>query len=501
MPRTVLTRSTLSVLILSFASLAAADDWPQWRGPKRDGRSAETGLLSEWPEGGLKWAWKSEDAGLGYSAVSVADGRVYLQGHHPNLTRSGFGEEKTIALDEESGRTLWMSHAPQGPWRYARGRRGKGGRSTPTVDGEVLYTLDPGGALAAFEAETGRIRWSRHAVDDLQAHKVPDWDFSESPLIDGDRIFISTGSTHGSVVALDKHNGQVLWRSEDLEDGASYSSPIIAEIGGARQLVLFTDIRLVGLSAEDGKLLWYYTGSANNHANVATPIAVGGKIFSASDYGAGGALIEPKKDGKDWEVKELWFNRLLTSPHDGAVLVDGHFYGFGKCELVCVDLKTGETDWTHKTGGSGTLTYADGHLYCLTEKGELSLVEANPNEYVEKGRFTIPLTSRPTWAHPVVANGRLYVRNQNLLFAYDVTRDGRHTTNNEEAKKEEPKEEPKKAEPKKAEPKKAEPKKERPRQDDAKPARPKRRSTGAIPPAPPAVPTATAVPPPDEIIE
>ena len=409
-------------IVVASATTALASDWPQWRGPERTGRSAENNLLTEWPEGGPKLAWSREDVGAAYSSVSVADGRVFTQGNKADDNGNGADQEHVICLDENTGDVLWSVALPAGKKQYAQGKRGAGPRGTPTVDGDFIYTVGAGGEVACLEAKTGRIVWHKHFIDDFGAKGVPTWDFSESPLIDGEKCIVTPGGPDGTIAALNKTTGETIWRSTDVTDAAHYCSAIVAEVHGVRQYIQFTKDRLIGVDAETGAFLWDYKGSANRTANISTAICIDDMVFSASAYGTGGGLVKLIKDGNKWSAEEQWFEKKIQNHHGGVIYVDGYIYGTGSNTLMCLDFETGEIQWQSRGAGKGSITYADGHLYHLGENNTMCLVKANPEEYVETGRFKTPSTSHPDWAHPVVANGKLYLRDQNLLNVYNVAK-------------------------------------------------------------------------------
>ncbi len=414
--RTLLLPLLLTGIVYQCGHAARAADWPQWRGPDRTGLSAEKGLLTSWPEDGPKTLWSRDDLGASYSSVSVADGRVFTQG---NSEDSG----KIFCLDEKTGKTIWAVTSPAEKKLYTHGR-GDGARGTPTVDGDRVYVEGAGGDLTALEAETGKVLWSLHLLDDLNGGKrPPGWGYSESPLVDGNKLIVTPGGKDGAIAALNKDTGEVIWRSTDVTDSAHYSSPIVTEIHGVRQIIQFTRDRLVSVDASSGNLLWDYSESANRTANVCTPIAMDNFVFSSSAYGTGGGLVKVTRTGDEFAAEEVYFEKSMANHHGGIVLVDGYMYGFGSGGLLCMDFKTGEIAWRNRSVGKGSLTYADGHLYCLGERNQMALVEANPKEYVEKGRFKLADSGKPTWAHPVVANGRLYIRDQHMLTAYDISAD------------------------------------------------------------------------------
>jgi len=408
--------------VCSFASFALAEDWPQWRGPNRTGRSPETGLMKEWPEGGPKVVWKTNNAGKAYSTVSVADGRVFTQG---NVELKGEGEDakgeegRIQCYDEKTGDLLWSVRPPRENKVFTH-NRGDGPRGAPTVDGDDVYCEGGEGSLTCLKAESGEVVWSAHLVEDFGG-KRPGWGYSESPLVDGDQLIVTPGGKDGAIAALNKLTGEVLWRSTDVTDRAHYCSAIAADIQGVHQIIQFTRDRVVGVDAENGRLLWDYENSANNTANVSTPIVKDNFVFSASGYGTGGGLVEISRNGDEFTAEEVYFQKPMQNHHGGIVRVDDHMYGFGSGGLICMEFLTGEIAWRNRSVRKGSLCYADGKLYCFGERNEMALVSADPKEYREHGRFEVPDSGKPTWAHPVVANGRLYLRDQNTLTVYDVS--------------------------------------------------------------------------------
>jgi outer membrane protein assembly factor BamB len=603
----------LASLILFSATaqllLGSPGSWPQWRGPDRTDLSSEKGLLAEWPKDGPQVLWKTENVGVGYSTLAIADGRIITQGDLD-------GVEHIIALSEKDGSLLWAvqprpviealekkiaadfarmdrnedgklddveamgglgsrfvgadeadrsgdaakiatartarfmkqldqngdgrlenneipgaliremgridqakrgniqalaasradaalaasdqdgdQQISQGESRNTllqqlfrnidgrkpgerrgdgqltrdemvkyfstkeRGRdgvitaeevekyfvkfhagsdgvlskadlkrvnggyrngQGDGPRGTPTIDGKVIYTEGGNGDLTCLDAATGSTMWHLNLVSDLGGRR-PGWGYSESPLLDGDNLIVTPGGSDGAIAALNKNTGEVVWRSTDLPDSAHYSSPIVATVHGVKQIIQFTRERLVGVDAKTGKLLWSYKNSANGTANCTTPIYHDGHVFSASAYGTGGGLVKLSRNGNQWSAEEVYFEKSMQNHHGGIVLVGDHMYGFGSRDLICMNFKTGRIAWQETSVGKGSLTYADGRLYCLGERNALGLVAANPNKYVEKGRISTPRTGRPSWAHPVVTGGRLYVRDQHTLTCFDVS--------------------------------------------------------------------------------
>jgi len=395
-----------TVLLLSVASAALAQsaaNWPQWRGPNRDGISKETGLLKQWPAEGPPLAWKATGAGRGYSSFSISNGKLYTMGLRGD-------REFVIAFDVATGKEAWAT--PHGS--AFRNDRGDGPRGTPTIDGDRLYALGGNGDLSALDARTGKIVWSKNILKEFGGSNII-WGISESPLVLENKVLVNAGGRDASIVALNKADGSVIWKSQSDEPG--YSSAIPAEINGITQVVFFTARRAVGLDSKDGRLLWDYEKPANNTSNAATPIVRANRIFISSDYGAGGGVVEIKPDNK---AQEIYFTKNMKNHHSSSVLIGDHLYGFSSSILTVMKFDTGEIAWRDRSVGKGSLVFADGHFYLLSENGVVGLVEATPTGYKEKGRFRIQQDSLPTWAHPVVAGGRLYLRDQDTIYAYDV---------------------------------------------------------------------------------
>jgi outer membrane protein assembly factor BamB len=415
---------TLPCVVLLAALLLPGDpglwagsfDSPQWRGAHRDATSAETGLLKDWPKDGPPLAWKATGLGAGYSEVSVAGGRIYTMSERPNPDKPKKPVETfVLALDEADGKELWAT--PTGP-RYGDG----GPRSTPTVDGDRVYALDPHGDLLCLEAATGKVVWSKNLPKDFGG-EVGGWHYSESVLIDGDRLICTPGGKTATLVALDKKSGDTVWKCEVPKGGdrAEYSSVVVADVGGQKQYIQFLHGGVVGVKASDGTFLWRYDHPANGTANCSTPVYHDGRVFAASAYGQGGGQARVPGDAARSKAEEVYFVKEMQNHHGGMVLVDGYLYGEGGGQLYCVDFKTGEIMWHERQPGKGSIAYADGRLYYRSEGGPVTLVEANPKKYVERGRFETPKGgSGPAWAHPVLANGKLYLRHADVLFCYDV---------------------------------------------------------------------------------
>jgi len=421
--RRLSTRSGRSVSLVVSASLAvligtatltgqptpnSTSDWPQWRGPNRDGVSTERGLIQQWPAAGPAKAWTATGIGSGYGSVAVVADRLFVQGL--------IGKNSTVtALNRADGRVIWTKTVGS----TGNNDRGPGPRGTPTVDGDRLYVLTEAGELACLRVADGSPVWQRSIVKDLGGRNLF-WLISESPLVDGQKLVVSPGGKGAGMAALDKMTGKTIWTSNELNDEAGYASPIAADIGGVRTYMTLTAEAGVGVRASDGKLMWRYTRVANNTANITTPVFHDSKVFYTSSYGVGGALLSlTAKDGLV-AATEAYFTSDMQNHHGGVVLVDGYLYGFSNAILTCLDFATGKILWRHRSVGKGSLVYADRRLYLLSENQVMGLADASPKGYVERGRFQINDEGWPSWAHPVVSGGRLYVRNQGTLTSYDV---------------------------------------------------------------------------------
>jgi outer membrane protein assembly factor BamB len=407
----------LAVALLLGHPVLQAEDWPQWRGPQRTGHSAETGLKTEWPVGGPPLLWQAKGLGDGYSTPIVVGQRLYVLGSE------GVDDEYVHALSTRDGQTVWsvrigkVGNPNQRP-PYP------GARSTPTMDDGILYVLGSDGDLVAMDAEDGAIRWQTN-VRETFGGQPGEWAYSESPLIDGDVLVCSPGGAEASLVALNKANGEVIWKTP-LPDGdeAGYASIVIAEIDGTRQYIQFMQKGVVGVDAATGKLLWRYERTAQNSpANIPTPVVRGNKVFSATGRGGAG-LVQVLAENGQFRVEELYYSPGLPTSLGGSILVGDHLYGTSGQAIMCVEFESGEIKWQDRGIGPGSLCYVDGHLIIHGESGEVALLEASPEAYREKGRFTPPDApdrgrSR-AWSHPVVSHGKLYVQDFGSVWCYDL---------------------------------------------------------------------------------
>jgi outer membrane protein assembly factor BamB len=410
-PFAMQTKNVLTTVVSLYltSALLTAGDWPQWRGPNRDDVSSEQGLLKQWPPGGPPLVWKATGAGAGQGGVAVSGGKVFTSG---DKGESSFA----LALDVASGGLVWTAKI---------GRTGgdpPGPRSTPTVDGDRVYVLGQFGDLVCLDVATGKEVW-RRSLEKEFAGRCGGWKYSESPLVDGDRVVCTPGGAQGSIAAFNRRTGELLWQSKGFTDPAEYSSPIAVEIGGARQYIQLTGDNVVGVEAESGKVLWSAPRKGST-ATVPTPICFEDYVYVSSGYDVGCNLFHIVKIGDSYNAEPVYANKVMVNHHGGVVRVGDYLYGYSDGKgWVCQEFKTGRQVWNNEGVGKGSLTCADGHLYLRSEggKGAIALVEATPRGYAEKSRFDPPDRSKEnSWPHPVVAGGRLYVRDQDVLLSYNV---------------------------------------------------------------------------------
>jgi outer membrane protein assembly factor BamB len=417
----------LPVSLMVAAALSAdakTFDWPQWRGPNRDGVSAETGLLQEWPKGGPPKAWTVKGCGGGYASVVVADGFVYGGGRKDK-------KECVWCRKESDGSEVWTTPFAD----PTHGSNEEGVRGTPTVAGGRVYCVSGGGVLVCLDAKSGKEVWKKDYAKDFGG-SVQGWGYCESVLADGDTVICTPCSNKAAVVALKAKDGEVIWKAEVKKAGGAggYASPVKTTVGKADMYValLGKDGGVVGVDAKTGKLLWQYTRIMNGTANIPTPVVKGDLVWCSTGYGDGGsALLQIKESGGKFEAKELKYYKSseLQNHHGGMVLVGDHVYlgnAHNSGHPACVEFKTGEIEWKEEKGagggsGSGSVVYADGMLYFRYENAKVALVKADPKEFKLLGAFDIPDKSgKPSWQHPVVANGKLYLRDQDKLHCFDV---------------------------------------------------------------------------------
>jgi outer membrane protein assembly factor BamB len=403
------------MIVLPTLVYGASGDWPQWRGPNRDALSTETGLLRQWDSPGPPLEWKASGLGRGYSSIALADGRIYTMGDRGN-------QQFVIGLDARNGRELWATAVGK-PWNDG------GPRCTPTVDGDMVYAITPVGDLVCLDARTGKGIWTKNFARDFQGRMMSGWGYCESPLIEGPNLICSPGGDAATIVALNKKTGKPVWSCAVPDcGGAAYSSAVISEAGGIKQYVQLVGRGIVGVAAKDGKLLWNYKRVANGTANIPTPIVQDDYIFCSTGYQTGAALLKLEKRGSGINAREVYFlpSNKLQNHHGGMVLIGDHVYcghGHNNGFPICVEMATGNIAWSQGRGpgrGSAAIVAADGHLYFRYENGLMALIEATPEGYREKGTFQIPDSSAPSWPHPVIAFGKLYLREQDALLCYSL---------------------------------------------------------------------------------
>lgn len=417
--RNKLLRAALAVWVLS-ATARGDSAWPQWRGPARDGKAVGEQLLTEWPAEGPKLLWMAGGLGSGCSSLAIADGRIFTLGHTED-------DEELIAVSADQGQPLWKLTV------------GKGDHSngTPTIDGDRVYAIGLQGDLVCAEARTGKLLWRKNFEQDFGGRMMSGWGYSESPLIDGDMLICTPGASDATMVALDKRTGDLRWRASVPEigekgtDGAGYSSIVVSEAAGVRQYVQLTGRGLIGVRASDGEFLWSYNAIANGTANIPTPIVSGDNVFCSTGYGTGAALLKLSPTANGVSAKEVYFlNSKVFQNHHGGMIQVGDFIYAGHQHNegfpICLKLSTGEVVWGGSQRGPGrgsaAILYADGHLIFRYEDGTVALVEASSSGYHLKSKFKPAFQEGTSWAHPVVVNGRLYLREQDRLMCYDIAR-------------------------------------------------------------------------------
>ncbi len=420
----------LSTMLLLQTVWATAMDWPQWRGPNRDGRSGDTVPATKWPAEGPKLAWSITDPkliGTGYGSPSVVGDKLFILGA-TNAKQDA--TEFVTCLNLKTGQKIWQTELKTTSGKYNDGWGG-GPRSTPTVDKDRVYVLGATGDLVCLTADKGKLEWSKNLVKDFGG-SIPTWGYSESVLVDGDNVVCTPGNKTG-MVALDKKTGKTVWECKEFNDGAGYSSIVIADVGGVKQYVQQTMNSALGVRAKDGKLLWKISGGIGRRVAV-IPSPVVSKdnyVFFTAGYGAGCECIKLEKDGEGTKATVVYDKNKVVANHHGGVLLDGDFiYGHSDSSgWVCFDMKKGGDDavWKDKGVGKGSVSYASGLLYCYSESdGTLARVKATDKGYEQIDKLKIPQTSklRPNqgkvWAHPVIANGKLILRDYELLFVYDL---------------------------------------------------------------------------------
>ena len=409
--------SVLFVVVSLLTATCVAKDWPSWRGPDRTAIAPETGLLKEWAEDGPPLVWQADGFGGGFSSVAIVGDRIFTMG-------SRKGSCELIAADRATGKELWSTPV------------GKGSPNcTPTVDGDLVFALGREGDLVCANALSGSVVWQKNFGKDFGGKMMSGWGYSESPLVDGDRLIVTPGAENAVIVALDKSTGDVIWESampaDSLQrgrDGAGYSSVVISHAAGVKQYIQLTGRGVISVAADDGRHLWSYNRIANGTANIPTPIIKDDYVFCSTGYGTGAALLKVQSEGGKLSAEEVYFldSKTMQNHHGGMILLGDHIYcghGHNKGFPLCVELATGKVAWDGGRGpgsGSAAILLADGNLYFRYEDGTMALIEATPEEYRLKGEFKLATNNGKSWPHPVVVDGLMYLRDQGTLLCYDV---------------------------------------------------------------------------------
>jgi outer membrane protein assembly factor BamB len=404
-----------------FVLVGGAADYPQWRGPHRSGVSQEKGLLKEWPKEGPKLLWQLKDIGDGYGAPAISGQRIYL------VSNKGLDNEFVQALSVRDGKQIWsttigkVGNPDQKP-PYPKGR------STPTVDGSYLYALGSNGDLACLETASGKLIWQKNLRKEFDG-KPGIWAYAESPLVDGNLVVVTPGGSKATLAALNKKTGATVWTCAVPEgDQAGYASIIAVTAAGRKQYVQFLEKGLVGADAATGHFLWRYAAIAGSPANMPTPVARGNFVFNTNPRRPAAALVELKPAPTGVVAQQVYLERGLPNDIGGQVLVGNFLYGTNaESGMVAIEFATGKIRWKAESIGSGSLVYADEHLYLHGENGNMALIEATPEAYHESGRFTPPDPPKhpggpmeKAWSYPVIANGRLYIRDLGTLWCYNI---------------------------------------------------------------------------------
>ena len=389
---------------------SARIDWPQWHGRNRDGRSPEKGLLKKWPESGPELLWSVEGLGQGYATVSIADGLLY-----------------TTGMADKKGLLFAYDLAGNPKWKIEYGPEWTGGlpgvRSTPTINDGKIYLVSGKGLVSCHDAKTGDPIWSVDMMDKFKA-KVNRWGIAESPLIDGDNVICTPGGDESSVVALNKHTGQIVWASKSIGQSSTYCSPLLIERGPKRIIATMLAQSLIGVDAANGDILWQEEFANFRGISPITPVYQDGGIYVTTGYDGASAMYELSQDGT--RIKKKWDDDALDCHHGGVVMVDGYIYGANWKDNSggnwdCLEWDTGKVMYETKWLGKGSITFADGMLYCYEEKnGTVGLIKATPEAFEIVSSFEVPKGAKEHWAHPVICDGRLYIRHGDALMAYNI---------------------------------------------------------------------------------
>ncbi len=394
-------------MVLAVVSVANAVDWPQFRGPNRDGTSPETGLMMQWPRGGPTELWSYEGLGEGYSSVSVADGMVYTAGMID-------GQGYLFAFDLEGTPKYKVNYGPE----WTKAGNYPSARTTPTIDGDRLYLISGQGRIACHKAKTGEHIWHVDTLDKFKGKNIT-WGIAESPLIDGERIICTPGGQDATVVALNKMTGETIWTTKGLSQPSAYCSPVLVERGTTRLILTLVEKAGIGVDADTGKVHWIIPHEVSYDIQAVSPAYEDGLMCITNGYHHGtlGFLLSPDGTG----VTQKWSEKSLDVHHGGIVLVEGNIHGAStNGNWTCLDLASGKVKFADKLVGKGSVLYVDGMLYGYGEKGQVGLIKIKPDGYELVSSFRVTKGSKEHWAHPAVSNGRLYIRHGPVLMCYDI---------------------------------------------------------------------------------
>lgn len=418
------------VLALCLTSIAenSAADWPQWRGPGRDGKSTETGLDQNWNVRAPELVWMTEGLGEGYASLAMTNGMIFTTGNRSD-------GQYVAAFSAEDGTEIWATRLTDGNPDHSY----PGSRCTPTVDGDRVYAVTSDGQIGCVRVSDGELIWKRHMREEFGGRMMSGWGYSESPLVDGDLVLCTPGAGDAMIVALDKLSGEEVWRSavpnlgEAGKDGAAYSSIVATDAAGVRQYVTIVGRGAIGVRASDGEFLWGYNRIANGTANIPTAIPVENFVFVSTGYGTGAALLElvATEDGNVAAQEKYFLNARTFENHHGGMILEGDYvyagHQHGQGFPICIAWRTGEVVWGGDIrgadgdgSGSAAITYVDGQIIFRYQNGEVALVNATPEGYELLGHFRPEYQERESWSHPVVVDGKMYLREQNRLMCYDL---------------------------------------------------------------------------------
>ena len=403
------TRRIWTALVLSLAVVSAAEavDWPQFRGPSRDGTSPETGLMKRWPQDGPKELWSYDGLGEGYSSVSVVGGIVYTTGMIG-------GQGYLFAFDSQGKPKYKVNYGPE----WTKAGNYPSARTTPTIDGDRLYLMSGQGRLACYKAATGERLWYVDTLDKFKGKNIP-WGIAESPLIDGEKVICTPGGQDATMVALNKMTGATIWTTQGLSQLSAYCSPILVERGPNRLLLTMVEKAVIGVGADTGRVYWIIPHEVSYDIQAVSPAYQDGLMYFTNGYHHGSHVFQLSPDGTS--VTPKWSEESLDVHHGGVVLVDGNIHGASSSgNWICLDLATGKVEFTDKLVGKGSVIYVDGMLYGYGEKGQVGLIKIKPDGYELVNSFRVRQGSKEHWAHPAISDGRLYIRHGDCLMCYDI---------------------------------------------------------------------------------